>query len=1441
MNHYRGRDIPWLPVVQFHKEVVTRAEEGFFSLYGRDDQAERWTSLPDFEPDDLAGPWQLRDDNIRSQPFRLNAEQGQHESLFLGGPCYLGWTKSMRGAWMPQWRPLLYREVELRVNGSHIDVVPKEGSWSFTPLLYGLFDRLSVNIGESLDELAARLIEKAAGYRQIEPMPLERAVLKAFFAEVPDAEDDLTKAIRDDTFDVLPTPWVLFAPTNSFSALTRHLMRDYERLESILDGDHGDIGGLRLLEDQPASEPDEEVDVLPLVPLNDSQRSAVQHILEARPLTVISGPPGTGKSQVVVSLLLNAWARGQTVLFASNNNKAVDVVRERVERFESEFPIAVRAGARKKQNIQEVLRRTLNMASTKQGSSQSAADVERLRRQRQRLLDERRELLEALESKLPQRIDESRKTALHAYGVYRSTLAEIDEKEARLRDEQDALGFEGINVSEMEVSVETTRGWLEQLAHFQTLIREDDTRRQEIQTSIHREKRLRNRAVEEVGLAADDAGDWKWLVSGPSPELLADWECRTRALLEMPVEQGLEPVRWESAYDQWRSAAEAEKWASDARRFAETVRRTCAELATKLQQIKKLAKAVESARSKISHLGMRDDADLPADHLHGWAAAFAEYTTLEPGQFDFLPWSRRLRLRRRLRQHESNLRPHLPLKIWTQIGSLDTGREQLAVVVELIRRWIDLRAEWHRAKSVIKEIESRFQDLRSQGAGLKLRDIPNEQNTEAWAPIVDQCEKTADTADAAAAAWKRRTAKEEMEQKLRSLAKEWAHIASGVPIREAFRRGQGASFDDAMRNLADTPSVDTVSSARAALYTGTLTRLIENWKSACDHEQSAGRLSVELAAVPESGDRVGEWWRDRPDCSFVLHHQPTEWPDTREAYESIAAVEEWCAEWRTFESETRPEMAQKAQKELKWAIDKLMQAIAALPSGDERTQVKSILDSIRIDPASDWPMADLNAAFAAFSPERIRAKIDRIEVELEKGSFADAKAKWLERIRADDDAIRAVDRLEKSLRQYKGAVVESEHGAFRTALRAVPIWITTAQAPQAIPLEPELFDIVVIDEASQCTLTNLLPLMYRGKTLTVIGDDNQLPAIPTIQEREELALAKKYEIEEHLSLVGHATNDVYKTATESLPRRRADVLMLDEHFRSHPQVIGFSNRHIYLQRLELKKDPSWGKRLPVASGVHMMSIAGSVKRGPRGRSWINAPEAEAVVEQIKRLRHGDARSLSLGVVTPFAAQKQVLRDRLDEMRLASEVLVDTAYGFQGDERDVIIFSPVVAKGITASASRWVESPPNLINVAITRAREALFVMGDIDYCLQQEGILRKLAIYCKEIQLLRDTSEAELELFSWMMVQGWEPKVHPHVGDVEVDFVLQADNGDRLAIEVDGKQHQQSAERDKARDAYLQGQGYVVFRISAREVLETPFDVIHRIAEIIQEYRSRSV
>jgi hypothetical protein len=1426
-----GRELPWLPIVRFHKEIVARAEQGFFSLNGRDDQADRWTSLPGFSPDDLAGPWTISAEGIRSRPFRLALEQGQHDSLFLGGPCFLGWVQSAQRKWMPQWRPLLYREVALEQAGDDIRLVPQQGTWSLTPLLYGLFDRMEVDVGASLDEFAGALIEMAAGYAEAGDGALDQRLFQALFSKIPGVEEEFTKQARPDTFHTLPTPWVLFAPTGSLSAFTRYLMQDYERLESLLVADEANIGGLRLLDDRMAPGVTVEHDVLPVIPLNSSQRSAVQRILEERPLTVISGPPGTGKSQVVVALLLNAWALGKTVLFASNNNKAVDVVRERVERFESEFPLAVRAGAKQRQNIQEVLRRTLNMAGATPGEP-SAGDSMPGRGNRQILLEERANLLEGLASKLPQRIDESRKTALRAYGEYRSTLAMLADAERQLRDAQHSLGFGERTATEITAALQGTQAWLDRIGHYKDLIRADEQRQSELGSMIAEHERRRDRSVEEVGLAAEDGGDWRWLRSGPSAERMINWEQRLRSLLEQPIEQRLEEANWDEDYSRWQSAADADTWAGGARAFTDTIRQTCSELSPKLSQIHKLTAALDIAHKAVLECGLTEEIDVPLACLGEWTAAYAELVSTEPRRLDFLPWSRRASLQRTMQGLEQQIRPGLPLAVLTRVGVLDyAGRGRLAAVIEIARPWIELRDEWEQTRPLVEETEGRFAALRSQAASLKLQPVSHDQGTEAWLVIGTLCEKEALLADRAAQAWRLRVDRATAEEELRAIAREWSALASGVPLREAWRKGLGRGFDTALSALGQRPNPASVLAAREVLYSGTLSRLLECWQTASDQEQAAEKERRELRSVPQPIDRVQCWWKDRPTSAFVLANgAKSEWPSLDESEVAIVAVRAWCDRWDTFVVETQPHGYQKAASELKWAVEKLEQAIETLPAGAPKIEVVGVFAKVRSAPEQDWPLADLNQSFAAFSPDRIRGRIDALEAELERGSFEDAKSQWLTRLRADDEAVRAVDALEKSIRRHKGEVVVSEYGTFRTALRAVPIWITTAQASQAIPLEPELFDIVVIDEASQCTLTNLLPLMYRGRTLAVIGDDNQLPAIPTIQESEELALARKHGIEEYLSLVGHATNDVYKTATESLPRRRADVLMLEEHFRSHPQIIGFSNRYIYLQGLELKKDPSWGQRLPIGSGVHSVPVSGLAKRGKSGRSWVNEAEANAVIELTRKIKEGDSRSLSLGIVTPFAAQKDLLRERLDSLRMAAEVLVDTAYGFQGDERDVIIFSPVVAKGMTGSAGRWVESPPNLVNVAITRAREALFVVGDFDHCLQQEGILRRLAMYCRDIQLLRDTSPAELELFSWMVVKGWEPQVHPHIGDIEVDFVLVSAGGIRLAIEVDGREHhEETVEQDKARDAYLVGQSYDVLRLPAREVLETPFEVVHLI------------
>lgn len=124
---------------------------------------------------------------------------------------------------------------------------------------------------------------------------------------------------------------------------TRGLETELRQLADIPPDQYGNTAlGAWVTGSQTVPAPATDPGLLEVVPLNPEQRRAVLHGL-SNPLTVVTGPPGTGKSQVVISLLANAAWRGQTALLASKNNKAVDVVVERTNGL-SARPLLIRLG-----------------------------------------------------------------------------------------------------------------------------------------------------------------------------------------------------------------------------------------------------------------------------------------------------------------------------------------------------------------------------------------------------------------------------------------------------------------------------------------------------------------------------------------------------------------------------------------------------------------------------------------------------------------------------------------------------------------------------------------------------------------------------------------------------------------------------------------------------------------------------------------------------------------------------------------------------------------------------------------------------------------------------------------------------------------------------------------------------------------------------------------
>lgn len=179
-----------------------------------------------------------------------------------------------------------------------------------------------------------------------------------------------------------------------------------------------------------------------------------------------------------------------------------------------------------------------------------------------------------------------------------------------------------------------------------------------------------------------------------------------------------------------------------------------------------------------------------------------------------------------------------------------------------------------------------------------------------------------------------------------------------------------------------------------------------------------------------------------------------------------------------------------------------------------------------------------------------------------------------------------------------------------------------------------------------------------------------------------------------------------------------ETLLLDEHFRCHPDIVGIANRHCYGGRLTVLTDPRSLRRIDGVDAVQWLDVTGTARRGHNG-SWLNQEEADRIhlsVERLlKRLPHGS----TVGVVTPFRAQKELIAGRWQH---EPRVRVGTVHTFQGGQQDVILLSLVASDRMRPSAVNWLSREVNLWNVAITRARSHLIVFGDRDFWSVRPGM-----------------------------------------------------------------------------------------------------------------------
>ena len=408
---------------------------------------------------------------------------------------------------------------------------------------------------------------------------------------------------------------------------------------------------------------------------------------------------------------------------------------------------------------------------------------------------------------------------------------------------------------------------------------------------------------------------------------------------------------------------------------------------------------------------------------------------------------------------------------------------------------------------------------------------------------------------------------------------------------------------------------------------------------------------------------------------------------------------------------------------------------------------------------------------------------------------------------------------------------------FRPLLEAFPCWcVTTYAVSGSLPMKPGLFDVVIIDEASQCDIASCFPILYRAKKAVVVGDDKQLPHLSFLEKAKEQSFLSQYGINDRYQLMWRfRTNSMFDLANYY----SMHPVLLDEHFRSLPPIINFSNKEFYGGRIKVMRRNDNTKKVLETVVVPEGKVDFDATR--------NLPEIEALVKRLHEIVVEDERKnpenpVSIGIISPFRAQVEQLkisvRKVLSEYMMEKhQIEIGTAHTFQGDERDIILTSWAYANNSFPQSLIFLQKP-NLFNVAITRARYQMINFISKDPRELPEGLLRSYFGYIQEYEdrySLRSSDDFDENIykngFEKEVAQAFRDLGHEVTCGVEIAGLsadLVVDN--KFVVECDGVEDKTPSKiSNMKKQAIIERSGLKVSRISKREWMYSSKACIDRI------------
>lgn len=432
---------------------------------------------------------------------------------------------------------------------------------------------------------------------------------------------------------------------------------------------------------------------------------------------------------------------------------------------------------------------------------------------------------------------------------------------------------------------------------------------------------------------------------------------------------------------------------------------------------------------------------------------------------------------------------------------------------------------------------------------------------------------------------------------------------------------------------------------------------------------------------------------------------------------------------------------------------------------------------------------------------------------------------------------KSIAKIGKGKGKYAGRHQAEAQKWLNEAREAVPAWIMPlSRVVDNFEMRPNMFDLVIIDEASQSGIEALF-LMWIAKQIVVVGDNEQISPehVGTNKEAVE-ELKKKY-------LSGVKLADFLDTDSSLFDFAHinfATDICLKEHFRCMPEIIEFSNRLCYSPNKKLDAVRQYGsERLDPVKATFVP--AGEYNR----KALQNPKEAQAIVDEIVRCHEDPAyQNKTFGVINLFPGAKRhhekillLLREQLGAEAIAErKLLCGTSQEFQGTERDVIFLSMVITP--PDNGYRIPKYPDPLgaatkrFNVAASRAKDQMWLFHSVSQEQLHPDCLRfNLLNYCQSpIALEYEPYDEEVsrtipqkppfdslyeqKIFCDITDKGYAALPQHEVNGYRIDIVAVGAGG-KLAIECDGDYwHKDRYFEDLIRQDNLERQGWQFFRIN---------------------------